>query len=138
MLLDGSPPLPGVHFLACVQSCDVFESEKRVLTDEGMFTLLEINPTDRYLRGDKISFYLANAHGRIAARESEVFEGVYAITNIELNFYGPLPYPPPPASLPNVGDPVLTALPRIAIGFGVILLVVGIALFMVRRRRRAP
>lgn len=134
VLLDGAAPFPGVRFFACVRSCDDFESVRIRLDDTGGFSLLEVNPADPYLRGDPIHFYLGNAHGRILADEGAVFRGVYAMVHLELNFSGPLPYPPAPASLPDVGDPFIHLLPILAVVLGILLVVGGIVLLRVQQR----
>ena len=121
--------------MACVADCETFQSKPVLLTGGGAFHLLEVNPSNRFLRGDPISFYLVNAHGRIQAAESVLFEGAYAIARLNLSFDQPLPTPLPPPLLPQVGDPVLPILPRAALALGTIMLAGGLALLMLNRRR---
>jgi len=133
--LQGSPAPAGIQLVACVADCQTFQSKPVLLTGGGAFHLLEINPPNRFLRGDPISFYLVNAHGRIQAAESVLFEGEYAISKLNLSFDQPLPTPRPLPKLPQVGDPVLPILPRAALALGTVVLAGGLALLMMNRRR---
>ena len=134
MAVQGYPPPSGIGRLACIRECGIFESERVDLAADGKFGLLEVNPADRFLRGDQIRFYLVNAHGRIEAVETAIFEGKYGITEIYLNFNSDLPAPMARAQLPKVGDPVLPWLPRLAIGFGALCLVGGVVGLVVSRK----
>ncbi len=133
--LQGSAAPAGTQLVACVADCETFQSKPVFLTGGGAFRLLEVNPSNRFLRGDPISFYLVNAHGRIQAAESALFEGAYAIARLNLSFDQPLPTPLPPPLLPQVGDPVLPILPRAALALGTVMLAGGWALLMLNRRR---
>jgi hypothetical protein len=133
--LQGSPAPAGTQLVACVDDCETFQSKPVLLTSGGAFHLLEVNPSDRFLRGDTISFYLVNAYGRIQAAESALFEGEYAIARLNLSFDHPLPTPLPLPMLPQVGDPVLPILPRAALALGTVMLAGGLALMMLNRRR---
>ena len=133
--LQGSPAPAGTQLVACVSDCETFQSKPVLLTGGGAFHLLAVDPSNRFLRGDPISFYLVNAHGRIQAAESAIFEGEYAIARLNLSFDQPLPTPVPPPLLPQVGDPVLPILPRAALALGTVLLAGGLALMMLNRRR---
>ena len=133
--LQGSPAPAGIQLLACVSDCETFQSKPVLLTAGGAFRLLEVNPSNRFLRGDLISFYLVNGHGRIQAAESALFEGEYAIVRLNLSFDQPLPTPLPPPLLPQVGDPVLPILPQAALTLGTVMLAGGLALLMLNRRR---
>ena len=138
VVLRGSPPpSQGIELMACIRDCGTFESERLILAADGKFTLLEVNPADRFLRGEKILFYLVNAHGRIEALETAIFEGEYGITEIYLNFDSDLPAPMAPPELPEVGDPVLPLLPGLAVGFGALCLVVGVVGLVVSRKVRS-
>ena len=134
VVIQGSPPPSGVELMACIRDCGTFESERLILAADGKFTLLEVNPADRFLRGEKILFYLVNAHGRIEALETAIFEGEYGITEIYLNFDSDLPAPMAPPELPEVGDPVLQLLPGLAVGVGALCLVVGVVGLVVSRK----
>ena len=133
--LQGSPAPAGTQLVACVASCETFQSKPVLLTSGGAFHLLVVDPSNRFLRGDAISFYLVNAHGRIQAAESAVFEGAYAILRLNLSFDQPLPTPLPPPLLPQVGDPLLPILPRAALALGTAMLAGGMALLVLNRRR---
>ena len=133
--LQGSPAPVGTQLVACVADCETFQSKPVLLTDGGAFHLLEVNPPSRFLRGDLISFYLVNAHGRIQAAESVLFEGEYAISRLNISVDQPLPTSLPPPLLPQVGDPVLPILPRAALALGTVLLAGGLAFLMMNRRR---
>ena len=137
VVLQGFPPPTGIELIACIRDCGTFESEKVVLLAGGEFALLEVNPADRFLRGDRIHFYLVNAHGRIEAAETAVFEGKYAITEIRLHFDSDVPAPMAAPQLPRVGDPVLPVLPWLAVVLGVSCILVG-GLGLVRCRKREP
>ena len=133
--LQGSWAPMGTQLVACVGDCETFQSKPVLVTGDGTYFLLEVNPSNRFLRGDPISFYLVNAHGRIQAAESALFEGAYAIASLNLSFDQPLPTPLPPPLLPQVGDPVLPILPVAALALGTVMLVGGLALLMLNRRR---
>ena len=135
VFVQGSTPPAGIKLMACSRDGQTVQSEGIILGGDGRFALLEVNPIDRFLRGDKIFFYLVNAHGQIQATESAVFEGKYAIVEIKLNFNSDLPAPMAPPALPRVGDGVLTLLPRLAVGVGTVLLAMGISILVVSRRR---
>ena len=137
VFLQGATPLPGIELIACIRNCETFQSEGIILGDDGRFALLEVNPTDRFLRGDEIFFYLVNAHGKTQAAETAVFEGKYAIVKIRLHFDSGLPVPMAPAALPRVGDSLLIMLPRLALGVGMFLVFLGITILVLCRRRTA-
>ena len=133
--LQGLPAPLGTQLVACVADCETFQSKPVLITGDGTYFLLAVDPSDRSLRGDSISFYLVNDHGRIQAAESALFEGAYAIASLNLSFDQPLPTPLPPPMLPQVGDPVLPILPRAALALGTVMLAGGLALLMLNRRR---
>ena len=134
VVIQGSPPPSGLELLACIRDCRTFESERLILAADGKFALLEVNPADRFLRGDKILFYLVNAHGRIEAVETAIFEGKYGIIEIQLNFNSDVPAPLALPQLPEVGDPVLPLLPGLVIGFGVFCLLGGVVGLVASRK----
>ena len=135
--LQGSAAPAGTQLVACVSDCETFQSKPVLLNAGGAFHLLQVDPANRFLRGDPISFYLVNAHGRIQAAESVLFEGTYAIVKLNLSFDQPLPTPLPPPLLPQVGDPILPMLPRVALALGTVMLAGGLGLVMLNRRRIA-
>ncbi len=134
--VQGAVPPAGIRLVACIDDCLTgFESEPAPLSAGGAFSLLEVNPADRFLRGRQITFYLVNQHGRIKATETAVFEGAYAINKLRLSFDQPLPTPLPPPALPRVGDPVGAGLPRLALATGLAAIAVGTLLMVLGRRR---
>ena len=135
VVVQGAPPPSGIELIACIRDCSIFESSGLILEADGMFTLLEVNPADRFLRGDNILFYLVNAHGRIRSADTAIFEGKYAISEIQLNFDSELPAPMAPPRLPQVGDPILSLLPAVAIVFGMICMLLGELVIMRCRNR---
>ena len=134
VIVQGFSPPSGIELMACIRDCGIFQSERVKLAGDGQFGLLEVNPVDRFLRGDRIRFYLVNAHGRIEAVETAIFEGKYGIIEIQLNFDSDLPAPMAPPQLPEVGDPVLRLLPGLVIGFGVFCFVVGVVGLVISRK----
>ena len=137
VLVQGAPAPMGAQLVACVDECSVFESQPVALTAEGGFNLLEVNPENRRLRGRAIKFYLVNQYGRIQAAETPVFEGAYNISQLDLNFSEPLPTLASDIALPVVGDPVIPAIPPIALGVGSAVALAGAYLLMVAHRRVA-
>lgn len=134
--VQGRVPPAGIRLVACIDDCRTgFESEPAPLSAGGAFSLLEVNPADRFLRGRQITFYLVNQHGRIKATETTIFEGAYAIIKLNLSFDQPLPTPLPPPALPRVGDPVVASLPKLALAAGSGAIAVGALLILLGRRR---
>lgn len=135
VVLDDPSSMGGIRLVACIRDCRTFESQGIELAADGMFALLEVNPTDRFLRGDQILFYLVNAHGRIRAVETAVFEGKYAITELRLTFDSSIPRPMRPPELPAVGDRIIPMLPGYVMGIGLALTAGGISMLVIYRRR---
>ena len=136
VVLKGGVPPEGIVLVACIKDCETFRSEEVTLDIEGKFALMEVNPDDRFLRGDEILFYLANAHGKIQAEETIPFEGEYSIVEIVLHFNSELPKPMAPPALPEVGDPLLALLPKVAIILGVMFVGTGGLLTLIGFRRK--
>ena len=136
VVLQGGVPPEGIVLVACIKDCETFRSEEITLDIEGKFALMEVNPDDRFLRGDEILFYLANAHGKIQAEETIPFEGEYSIVEIVLHFNSELPKPMAPPALPEVGDPLLALLPKVAIILGVMFVGTGGLLTLIGFRRK--
>ena len=134
--VQGAVPPPGTQLVACIDDCRTgFESKPVLMSSGGAFSLLEVNPPERFLRGRQITFYLVNQHGRIKATETANFEGAYAINKLNLSFDQPLPRPLPPPALPRVGDPVVASLPKLALGTGSAAIAIGALLILLGRRR---
>jgi hypothetical protein len=127
----------GVQLVACVDECSVFQTEATLLGPGGQFRLMAVNPDNRRLKGRDITFYLVNQYGRIKAAETRVFEGAYNISSIDLHFSDPLPLPPAPPTLPEVGDPFMPQLPKALLALGATSMLGGVFL-LVQSRRRKP
>jgi len=125
----------GTQMLACVDTCEVFETETVNLNADGTYNLLAIHPQDQSLRGRPISFYLMNQHGRIKATEIAYFEGGFNAVDLDLSFEGPLPLPPVAPELPPVGDPIVPHIPMAALGLGLLSLVAGLVLLVIRGKQ---
>ena len=136
VFVQGLPAPAGLSLVACINDCQgMFESKSVAVQPGGAYNILEVNPEDQLLRGRPVSFYLVNEHGRIKAGETAVFEGAYSLNRLNLTFDQPLPQPLPPPALPQVGDPVLPQLPKLALGLGFAAVVAGVALLLAGRRR---
>jgi hypothetical protein len=134
VFIQSMPAPAGAQLVACVDDCNLFESQPVVLTSGGGFNLLEVNPENRRLRGRTIKFYLVNQYGRIEAAETAVFEGAYNINRLDLSFSEPLPQLASDTVLPMVGDAVIPVIPPIALGVGSVVVLAGGFLLMVARR----
>ena len=139
---NGSPPL-GLMLFACIDDCLIYKSEVVWIKEEGAYSRLVVNPTDRSLVGHSIHFYLANDFGRIQALETVDFAGATDNFTLDLNFSDTIPVPTPlptvtpTASLPVPGDVTVTAIPRMALIVGAIAVVLGMGILMAARRRAA-
>ena len=138
--LDGVPAPEGLQMVACVSTCDEFQTQTVLTGPGGSYSVLAIHPENRSLRGAQITFHIVNQHGRIQAQEHVYFEGGFNSEVLDLNFTGPLPAPAPtpappvPPTLPAVGDPILPLLPKLVMGGGVLALVGGVAVWVFRPR----
>jgi hypothetical protein len=137
VFIQGMPAPGGAQLVACVDDCSVFESQPVLLVPGGGFNLLEVNPENRRLRGRTIKFYLVNHYGRIEAAETAVFEGAYNISRLDLSFSESLPALASATALPPVGDPIIPAIPPIALGVGSAAALAGAFLLRATRRRAA-
>lgn len=145
--LRGAPAPAGTKLIACVLDCVTgFESKAVELQAGGTYEFLEINPSDEALIGLPVRFYLVNEFGRIEARETAAFIGVFDFYVVELTFNDPLPAPTPiptvtptmrptpTASLPVPGDPAITAIPRLALIVGAAAVAAGAGMIFLTRR----
>ena len=145
--LQGAPASAGTKLIGCVLDCVAgFESKAVALQTGGKYELLEVNPSDEALIGRPVSFYLVNEFGRIKARETAVFIGVFDFYVVDLTFNDPLPgptptptvtptmQPTPTAILPVPGDPAITAIPRLALIVGAAAVAAGAGLILLTRR----
>ena len=145
--LQGAPAPAGAKLIGCVLDCVTgFESKAVELQAGGTYELLEINPSDEALIGLPVSFYLVNEFGRIKARETTDFIGVFNFYVADLTFDDPLPMPTPvptvtptmqptpTAILPVPGDPAITAIPRLALIVGAAAVAAGAGMILLARR----
>ena len=144
VLLQDVPGPISTYLIACINDCDTaYQSEPVTLTRGGSYDLLEINPSDRLLRGHIITFYLVNEHGRIKAAETARFEGAYSINNLNLTFDQPMPLrfdkpiplQLPQATLPPVGDTLVPQIPRASLILGLATFLAGF-LMLLRSRKK--
>lgn len=146
--LKGAPAPAGTRLIACVLDCVTgFESKSVELQAGGTYASLEVNPSDEALIGLPVSFYLVNDFGRIKARESTDFIGVFDFYVMDLSFNDslpvptpvptvtPTPQPTPTAILPVPGDPAITAIPRLALIAGAAAVAAGAGMIFLGRRR---
>ena len=76
VILQGKPAPAGAKLVACIGDCGaVFESAPMLLSHDGSFSGLKVDPEDQRLVGHQIGFYLINEFGRIRASETVVFQG---------------------------------------------------------------
>ena len=141
-VLNGAPPL-GMRLFACIDDCSTYKTAVVGIREEGAYSELVVEPTDRALVGHTISFFLANEFGNIQAAETVDFVGATDIFTLDLHFKDAVPVPTPTpsitptASLPVPGDLTVTAIPRFALIVGAIAVVIGIGILMAARRRAA-
>ena len=85
--LQGKPAPPGAKLVACIDDCgSVFESAPILLSNDGSFLGLKVDPKDQRLVGHQIGFYLMNEFGRICASETVVFQGAAEMFTVDLTF----------------------------------------------------
>ena len=140
--MQGAPAPTDAGIVACVDDCEtVSESAPVELTEGGAYTGLKVDPTDRFLVGHTITFFLVNQYGRIQATESVDSKGIVDIYTLDLTFTAAIPVPTPTptvtptASLPAPGDPTVTRVPKLALIIGAAAVAGGILLLLVARRR---
>lgn len=140
--LQGYPAPKDTELVACIDDCtDVFESSPVLLSHDGSFNNLKVDPEDQTLVGHRIAFYLVNDFGRIQARETVRFEGGPEIHSVRLTFSEAMPVPTPiptltpTAALPATGDPVVIVIPKMVLVAGAIAVVGGLFLVYVTRHR---
>ena len=136
VFLQSAAARQGLQLVACIDECSVFQTKTTFLGPGGQFHLMAVDPDNRRLKGRDITFYLVNQHGRIQAAETRVFEGAYNISSLDLHFNEPLPLPPVPPALPQVGDPFIPHLPKLLVALGATTLAAGMFLVLQSKRRR--
>ena len=141
--VQGALAPAGMQLYACIESCEVYLSAPVGIEEGGIYSQLLIGPSDRSLVGHPVFFYLANRFGRIKAAEVVDFQGATQIFDQDLTFSDSVPSPTatpsvtPTASLPAPGDPTVTAIPKIALLFGIVTLFTGVVLLLILRWRAA-
>lgn len=149
VLVQGNAPPIGTLLFACIDTCLIYKSTAVEIKSGGEYSDLVVSPTDRSLVGHSVRFYLANDVGRIQAAETVDFAAATDNFTLDLDFTDAIPVPTPAptktprptitptASLPMPGDPVVTAIPRVALIVGAITLIVGTAVLIQARSRLA-
>ena len=96
MTLQGKPPPANTKLVACIDVCrTVFESAPVLLSQDGSFSRLKVDPVDQRLPWDQIGFYLVNEFGGIRASETVTFQGAWEKPTANLyNFPGHARAPP--------------------------------------------
>ena len=131
-----------------------FDADQRavVLVSSGEYVTLVVQPPDDTFFGKTITFHATLGFGEVQATETAVFLNLQILSGFDLNFPSmptgaPTPTPPPTPTLvptptttpvlPIPGDPSVPKLSRMALVVGGAVLVAGIAVLLVARRRRA-
>lgn len=136
VLLQGIAPPAGTQLMACIDDCDlVFASPPVRLTERGAFDGLAVGPRDEELVGHPVRFYLVNEHGRIPAAQSVMFVGALELQRVGLTFHQPLPSLASAPTPPPVGDWVVPTLPKVALGLGATMALVGVVVLAAALRR---
>ena len=85
-------PEIGVKLYACVLDCSRFRTEMAdVDVKSGWYEGLKINPSDKKLLYQEVTFYLDNGLGSVKAPETSVMEGAFIRKIVDLTFDGPAP-----------------------------------------------
>ena len=138
VMSDGSSA-KGLTVVACLEGCNVYESEPAEINENGNYKL-ELYPTDRRLTGRSASFYIQNEYGRLRAMERVEFGGGFKSHVLDLYFVGRLPTSLESPTLPSVGDQMVPLIARNVVLFGWVTLAAGGGLIMLQissnRRKR--
>ena len=126
ILSDGSSAA-GLTVVACLEGCNVYQTEPAAVNENGNYKL-ELYPPDRRFTGRSATFYIQNEHGRIRAMERVEFGGGFKSHVLDLYFEGHLPVATESPSLPLVGDPMVPLLAKGVVLFGLLALAIGSAL----------
>ena len=85
-------PEVGVKLYACVLDCSRFRTEMvGVDVKSGWYEGLKIDPSDKRLLYQEVTFYLDNGLGSVKAPETSVMEGAFIRKIVDLTFDGPAP-----------------------------------------------
>ena len=106
--IQGSPAPAGTQLVACVDSCDTYQSAAVAIGESGAYTGLTVAPTDPRMIGRDVTFHIVNEHGSIQSDGTAEFFGVYDLYQGDLTFSSPIPAPAPPTATPQ---PTATPVP---------------------------
>jgi len=85
-------PNTGVKLYACVLDCSRFRTEMvEVDVKSGLYEGLKIDPSDKRLLYQEVTFYLDNGLGSVKASETSSMEGAFIRKIVDLTFDGPVP-----------------------------------------------
>ena len=85
-------PETGVKLYACVLDCSRFRTEMvDVNVKSGWYEGLKIDPSDKRLLYQEVTFYLDNGLGSVKASDTSVMEGAFIRKIVDLTFDGPVP-----------------------------------------------
>ena len=136
VLLQGAAPPAGILLVACIDDCDtVFASSPVRLNAAGAFSGLTVGPRSEELIGRTIRFYLVNEYGRIPAAQTAEFAGALELQRVSLTFHQPLPRLGSAPTPPAVGDWVVPTVPKVALGLGAAMALLGAVLLAAAQRR---
>jgi len=159
VFIQGQPASEGLLLVGCVDGCTTGwegneELREAVRTHaDGSYSALIVGPPNDSFFGKDITFWITNEAGRIQAGEVVPYQLAPNLTRtLNLTFDEPLPILPTPTPtspptvtptptstpiLPIPGDSGVPLLGRVAVIAGIVALVLGGAIFIVSRRRRA-
>ena len=85
-------PNTGVKLYACVLDCSRFRTEMvEVDVKSGLYEGLKIDPSDKRLLYQEVTFHLDNGLGSVKASETSSMEGAFIRKIVDLTFDGPVP-----------------------------------------------
>ena len=128
VLSDGSSAA-GLTLLACLEGCNVYQTEPVEINEDGNYKL-ELYPSDRRFIGRSATFYIQNEYGRIRAMEQVGFGGGFKSHVLDLYFEGQLPTSVEDPRLPSVGDPMVPLIGKGVVFFGTLALAIGSVLII--------
>jgi len=85
-------PNTGVNLYGCVLDCSRFRTEMvEVDVKSGWYEGLKIDPSDKRLLYQEVTFHLDNGLGSVKASETSSMEGAFIRKIVDLTFDGPVP-----------------------------------------------
>ena len=85
-------PNTGVKLYACVFDCSRFRTEMvEVDVKSGLYEGLKIDPSDKRLLYQEVTFHLDNGLGSVKASETSSMEGAFIRKIVDLTFDAPVP-----------------------------------------------